>query len=95
MCRDQSMQLCLFHAAKIDKHVTTNKLFEFLFALTENILTYIKTPYLHISFLNIFEISFCKYQQSTAHTPLFLIYLVDLSPLPPLFDLILVILPQY
>jgi len=46
MCRDQSMQLCLFHAAKIDKHVTTNKLFEFLFALTENILTYIKTPLL-------------------------------------------------
>lgn len=46
MCRDQSMQLCLFHAAKIDKHVTTNKLFEFLFALTGNILTYIKTPLL-------------------------------------------------
>ncbi len=46
MCRDQSMQLCLFHAAKIDKPATTNKLFEFLFALTENILTYIKTPLL-------------------------------------------------
>lgn len=46
MCRDQSMQLCLFHAAKIDKPTTTNKLFEFLFALTGNILTYIKTSLL-------------------------------------------------